>query len=96
MSHFYTYYQIPSINQCVHSLAIVESIPQNLTYPGGSPLHLSTYAAWMRLLGTAMTTVDIASYYWTLRGQGNVKDVTDKQVRHKILQMKKCSPIVSI
>ena len=64
------------------SLNVVESIPENLTYPDNSPVHLSTYNAWMTLLATAKQSVDIASYYWTLRGHGNIKDVTDKQVGH--------------
>ncbi len=62
------------------SLAIVESIPEHLSYRPNSQLHLSTYKAWMQLLGAATETVDIASYYWTLRGHGNITDVTDKQV----------------
>ena len=63
-----------------HSLGIVESIPENLTYPSGSPSHLSTYDAWTRLLVAAKETVDIASFYWTLRGHGSNSDSTDWQV----------------
>ena len=29
---------------------LVESIPENLTFPAGSPSHASTYDAWMQLL----------------------------------------------
>ena len=66
---------------CTHaSLGIVESIPQNLTYPPGSPTHLSTYDAWSRLLTAATETVDIASFYWSLRGESNVSDPTDWEV----------------
>lgn len=61
-------------------LSIVESIPENLTYPEGSPSHLSTYEAWMFLLQNATKTVDIASYYWVLRGTSDANDITDKQV----------------
>ena len=61
-------------------LSIVESIPENLTFPSGSPSHGSTYDAWMSLLSAASKSVDIASYYWTLRGHGNISDSTDKQV----------------
>ena len=63
------------------SLGLVESTPENLTYPAGSPSHLSTYKAWMQLLTDAKETVDIASFYWTLRGHGSIKDPTDKEVR---------------
>ena len=62
------------------SLTLVESIPENLTYTSGSPLHTSTYQAWSVLLEAATRSVDIASYYWTMRGTGNVSDVTDSEV----------------
>ena len=68
------------------SLTIVESIPENLTYVRGSPLHTSTYQGWMSLLAAAHNSVDIASYYWTLRGRGNVSDVTDKEVVLFVIQ----------
>ena len=58
----------------------MESIPENLTYPTGSPSHLRTYNAWMKLLAATMSTLDIASFYWTLLGRGQVKDPTDKEV----------------
>ena len=62
------------------SLTIVESIPENLTYSCDSPVHPSTYQGWLDLLTAATTSVDIASYYWTLRGTDNESDVTDNQV----------------
>jgi acetylornithine/succinyldiaminopimelate/putrescine aminotransferase len=57
----------------------VESIPENLTYSSNSPSHGSTYDGWGLLLRAATKTVDITSYYWTLRGHGNISDVTDEQ-----------------
>ncbi|XP_050689368.1 5'-3' exonuclease PLD3-like isoform X2 [Eriocheir sinensis] len=51
-------------DQCRFQL--VESIPDNLTYPHGSPSHPSTYEAWVTLLGAARESVDIAAFYWTL------------------------------
>lgn len=60
-------------------MSIVESIPENLTYPLCSVSHGSTYDGWKSLLTSATKTVDIASYYWTLLGHGNVTDPTDKQ-----------------
>jgi len=47
----------------------VESIPIGLTYPDGSPKFLSTYEAWQQLLDSAKTSLDIASFYWTLKGE---------------------------
>ena len=61
-------------------MSIVDSIPENLTYPLCSVSHGSTYDGWKSLLTSATKTVDIASYYWTLLGHGNVTDPTDKQV----------------
>ncbi|XP_067143881.1 5'-3' exonuclease PLD3-like isoform X2 [Centruroides vittatus] len=58
---------------------IVESIPENLTYPAGSPQHLSTYEGWMNLIGMAQNTIDIASFYWTLKGNDVIQDPSDWQ-----------------
>ncbi|CAD5226373.1 unnamed protein product [Bursaphelenchus okinawaensis] len=48
------------------SIDIVESIPTNLTYPGG-PTHAPTHAAFLELLKNAQKTVQIAALYWNLR-----------------------------
>lgn len=50
-------------------IQLVESIPIGLTYPDGSPKFLSTYEAWQQLLDSAKTSLDIASFYWTLKGE---------------------------
>lgn len=47
---------------------MVESIPEGLTYPDGSPTFLSTYEAWNLLIKMANESIDIGSFYWTLRG----------------------------
>ena len=64
----------------VNRLSIVESIPENLTYPAGSPSHMSTYDSWMWLLQEANNSIDVGSYYWTLRGFDDVKDPSDAEV----------------
>lgn len=46
----------------------MESIPEGLTYPDGSPVFLSTYEAWGRLIALAEKSIDMGSFYWTLRG----------------------------
>ncbi|XP_041353622.1 5'-3' exonuclease PLD3-like [Gigantopelta aegis] len=51
---------------CVFTL--VESIPENLTYPKTSTMHISTFHALRNVLLGANKTVDIASFYWSLRG----------------------------
>ncbi|KAH8323528.1 hypothetical protein KR067_013022 [Drosophila pandora] len=47
-------------------IQLVETIPIGLTYPANSPRFLSTYEAWQQLLGNAKTSLDIASFYWTM------------------------------
>lgn len=51
------------------SLQLAESIPENLTFPEGSPKHISTYEAWKDLIGSAEKTIDIAAFYWSLRNE---------------------------
>ncbi|XP_049939960.1 5'-3' exonuclease PLD3-like [Schistocerca serialis cubense] len=47
---------------------LVESIPEGLTYPPGSTPHPSTYQTWMTMIENAENSIEIASFYWTLRG----------------------------
>ncbi|XP_038045980.1 5'-3' exonuclease PLD3-like isoform X2 [Patiria miniata] len=61
------------------SIILVESIPANLTFPPGSPSHVSTFDTWMKLINIATKSIDIASYYWTLNGKDIYVDPTDKQ-----------------
>lgn len=72
-------------------MSIIESIPENLTYSSASPSYGSTYDGWKSLLKTATKSVDIASFYWSLRGHGNISDSTDKQV-HNVMAQQNLSP----
>ncbi|XP_055880137.1 5'-3' exonuclease PLD3-like [Biomphalaria glabrata] len=47
---------------------LVESIPENLTYPAGSPMLMSTYDAHLRLLSLVQESLYFSTFYWTLRG----------------------------
>lgn len=70
-------YRFSSIN-C--SISLIESIPDNLTYPSGSPSHPSTYNSWLQLLDVAQSTIYIASSYWSLRSDDlPVKDPSSWQ-----------------
>uniref|UniRef100_A0A0N5AJG4 Phospholipase D3 n=1 Tax=Syphacia muris TaxID=451379 RepID=A0A0N5AJG4_9BILA len=45
---------------------LVESIPENLTYPTGTKF-MSTTDAWLKLIKLATSNIDITSYYWSLK-----------------------------
>uniref|UniRef100_A0A2P2I4Q2 Phospholipase D3-like n=1 Tax=Hirondellea gigas TaxID=1518452 RepID=A0A2P2I4Q2_9CRUS len=45
---------------------LVESMPDNLTYPDNTPAFKSTYDAWSELLSEAQEKVDLAVFYWSL------------------------------
>ncbi|XP_034101674.2 5'-3' exonuclease PLD3-like [Drosophila albomicans] len=51
------------------NLTLVESIPIGLNFTPGSPHFPSTFDAWDQLLNLTKSTLDIGSYYWTLRGE---------------------------
>ncbi|XP_061682668.1 5'-3' exonuclease PLD3 [Syngnathoides biaculeatus] len=50
-------------------ISLVESIPEGVNFNSSEPSHGSTYGAWLRLIGQARGSVDIASFYWTLTNQ---------------------------
>ncbi|CAI8048199.1 5'-3' exonuclease PLD3 [Geodia barretti] len=70
---------LPQQTSLFQSLGLVESIPEDLPYPDGSPSHISTYQAWSLLLSSATSTIDISAYYWSLIGRGNTSDPTDEE-----------------
>lgn len=61
------------------TVSLVESIPQGVVYPAGSPQHPAISQGWMDLLQLAEDTIDIASFYWTMRGSDtHTKDPSSK------------------
>ncbi|KAJ7303847.1 hypothetical protein JRQ81_011355 [Phrynocephalus forsythii] len=48
---------------------LVESIPEGMTFDDNDTLLPSTFAAWSQLLREAQRSLDIASFYWTLRNE---------------------------
>lgn len=52
---------------CVSRISLTESIPEGLIYPEGTTPYRTTYQSWMDLISTAQSTIEIASFYWTLR-----------------------------
>lgn len=51
------------------TIGLVESIPENLTYPSSEVVHPTIYSGLIKLLKSAENSIDIASSYWTLRGK---------------------------
>ncbi|PSN30440.1 hypothetical protein C0J52_25520 [Blattella germanica] len=47
--------------------SLVESIPEGLIYPNGTKFHASTYDVWSDLINLAQHSIEIGSFYWTLR-----------------------------
>lgn len=45
---------------------LVESIPEGLEFPNATTSNPSTSQAWLGLLAGAHSSLDIASFYWTL------------------------------
>ncbi|KAK4881376.1 hypothetical protein RN001_004695 [Aquatica leii] len=49
------------------SVSLVESIPEGLMYPSNATIYPSTYDTWLDLINSTQRTIEIASFYWTLR-----------------------------
>ncbi|XP_077398057.1 5'-3' exonuclease PLD3 isoform X1 [Festucalex cinctus] len=47
-------------------ISLVESIPVGVRFNSSDPSHASVYQAWLQLMAQARSSVDIASFYWTL------------------------------
>uniref|UniRef100_A0A9L0J5Q5 PLD phosphodiesterase domain-containing protein n=1 Tax=Equus asinus TaxID=9793 RepID=A0A9L0J5Q5_EQUAS len=61
-------------------LVLVESIPQDLPSPAGSPWAQPLAQAWLQLLDAAQESVHVASYYWSLTGPDiGVNDSSSQQ-----------------
>ncbi|CAH1390970.1 unnamed protein product [Nezara viridula] len=56
-------------NRCLQncSLSIVETIPDGMSYRNGSTPFKSTYDVWKEMIDGANESIEIASFYWTLR-----------------------------
>ncbi|XP_068173343.1 5'-3' exonuclease PLD3 isoform X1 [Antennarius striatus] len=59
--------RLPQAESCSDpcSIVLVESIPEGLEF-NSSTTHPSVFQAWLSLMGEARSSIDIASFYWTL------------------------------
>ncbi|KFM65948.1 Phospholipase D3, partial [Stegodyphus mimosarum] len=51
------------------SIQLVESIPENLTFAEGEPTHMSVFESWSQLIALSERSIDIATFYSTLKGE---------------------------
>ncbi|GFQ94612.1 5'-3' exonuclease PLD3 [Trichonephila clavata] len=58
-------------------ITLVESIPENLTFAEGEPTHTSVFESWSQLISLAERSIDIATFYSTLKGQDIQPDDPD-------------------
>ena len=73
LSHFYNSTRrnnFSKLEPCSDTctVTVVESIPENLTYTKSSVQSSSTYNGWQNLLAAATESLDIAAFYFSLRG----------------------------
>ncbi|KAF5298271.1 hypothetical protein FQR65_LT09782 [Abscondita terminalis] len=66
-----------SPNTC--KVSLVESIPEGLIYPSNATIHPSTYETWLDLINSTQRTIEIASFYWTLRQSEVYPDPSSSQ-----------------
>lgn len=64
---YFYYFIVVLFTQFIFRFSLIESIPEGLNYTDDSPKFPSTYEVWMNLITNAHVSIDIASFYWTLR-----------------------------
>lgn len=68
------------------NMVLVESIPEGLVYPENSTYHPSIFQTWLDLLNKAKSSVDIASFYWSLTNNDTGTHHPSADQGEKILQ----------
>ena len=61
-------------------ISLVESIPIGLNYSNSSIIHQGTYQTWKELIESAHSTIEIGSYYWTMKREDVYPDDSAKEV----------------
>ncbi|EDW71296.1 5'-3' exonuclease PLD3 [Drosophila virilis] len=68
------------------NITLVESIPIGLNFTPNSPKFMSTFEAWQQLLDNSKSTLDIGSYYWSLRSEDTGANESSAQPGELIFQ----------
>ncbi|KAK7160860.1 hypothetical protein R3I93_008505 [Phoxinus phoxinus] len=77
-------------------IALVESIPEGLVF-NSSIAHQSIYEAWLNLISGAQTSLDIASFYWTLTNKDtHTQEATADQGQQILQELGQLSGKVSV
>lgn len=74
----------PCFDPC--EAVLVESIPEGLDFPEASVSNPSTSQAWLGLLARAHSSLDVASFYWTLSGNDTHTQEPSAQQGEEILR----------
>ncbi|XP_070164828.1 5'-3' exonuclease PLD3 [Polyergus mexicanus] len=61
------------------SISLVETIPIGLNYSNNTARHKTIYDSWLDLIGMAQETIEIASLYWTMKGEDVLPDNSAKE-----------------
>lgn len=62
------------------SIFLVETIPIGLNYSNNTARHKTIYDSWLDLIEMAQDTIEIASLYWTMKGEDVLPDNSAKEV----------------
>ncbi|KAL6427493.1 hypothetical protein ACFW04_008771 [Cataglyphis niger] len=61
------------------SIFLVETIPIGLNYSNNTARHKTIYDSWLDLIEMAQDTIEIASLYWTMKGEDVLPDNSAKE-----------------
>ncbi|XP_051900314.1 5'-3' exonuclease PLD3 [Pristis pectinata] len=79
------------------SLTLVESIPEGMHFDPNSTRNPSISDGWMKLLSEAASSVDIASFYWTMRNDDTkTKEPTASQGEAILKELERVSGKLSV
>lgn len=74
-----------SNNSVICRIVLVESIPEGVVF-NSSTAHQSIYDAWLNLISATQSSLDIASFYWTLTNTDtHTQEPTANQVWWEVL-----------